>query len=507
MSKTPELALAKNHIEAGNYARAKRLIERILRPGADNSEALQLLGNIEVFRGRPGLAIPYFRKSLDLDDSRADVWASLGWCYQTLRKTDRAVKAFKKALALEAGHYEARAGLGATLILLGRVKEAQGHLEAAIARSDKNLEPYRLLAAFTNKGKEKAFLKGMLDLEKRCEKYPVSEQVQLTFALASAFDKQGDKENFLKSMEKANALQRRSAPDWYPPNKAMCDLSREVFTAEFCKKTNPPGLKKITPILIVGMPRAGASLVEQILASHGEIFGGGELPAIRQIVVEEPMQGRQEIYPAFVPELSDEELSAMAARYQAKVVSLAGQHGYITDKMPGNEYFLGMIHKIMPWARVIHIRRHPCDTALSIYSRYFDGALPFTSSLTSLAKYFRLSHTYMEHWKAVLPGFALDIKYEDLVADIEATTRKMLKFCGLEWDPACLEYYRNKRPVHTHSAAQVRQKIYTSSIGRWQDYKKTLQPFISGIEDIIEAYGYPRPATRDQNYGNHQGNS
>ena len=205
------------------------------------------------------------------------------------------------------------------------------------------------------------------------------------------------------------------------------------------------------------------------------------------------MRDRNKIYPSFVPALSEEELLNLADQYQTRLKALAPDYEYITDKMVGNSLYAGMIKKVMPWAKVIHIHRHPCDIAFSMYSRWFDSTTPFANDLEEMAKYFRLTFEIMEYWHKVLPGFVLEVKYEDLVQDLEGTAKKIFKFCGLKWEKQCLDFHQTERAVNTLSSTQVREKIYTSSIGRWRDYEGDLQPFISGIEDLIEPYGYPWP--------------
>lgn len=493
MTATQDLTLAKKHLKAENYSRAKRLAERALHSDPAKAEGHEILGSIEVLRMRPAYAIPHLKDSLDLQENDASVWNKLGWCYQATNQNQKAVDAFTQALKLEPGFYEALAGIGICLLPLGKFKAAQKNLEAAIAISDAQLEPYLMLATFTPKGKSKAFLKKMLALAGTVSDALPKEQAMLQFAIARAYDHQGDKKNFIKHLASANRLQMVNAPAWYPANRLVCDRSKKIFTPELLKATNPPSAKRFTPIFIVGLLRSGTTLLEQILASHSKIFGADELQLLRKCLVEDPMRDRNRIYPSFVPTLSEEELLNMAGQYQTKVGALAPDYGYITDKMGGNSFFIGMIKKVMPWAKVIHIRRHPCDAAFSMYSRWFDTTNPFANDLGEMAKYFRLNFELMEHWRKVLPGFILEIKYEDLVYDLEGSARKVFKFCGLEWEKQCLDFHRTERPVRTLSGTQVREKLYTSSIGRWREYERDLQPFISGIEDLIEPYGYPWP--------------
>lgn len=491
MNTQADIARARQNFDSGSYSRAKRICERVLAGDATNSDAYDILGCIELQRGRHALAIPLLEKACAFDRTNADKWSCLGFCHQAIRQLDQALEAYAKALNLNPKNYIALFGTGASLAIKGDMKKGEKYLVKAIGISNQFLEPYRLLATMTERGKQVSFLNTMLRVEKQVAGAPPAEQAQLQYAIAAAYEKQGNKAKFVEHTEKANALMYSLAPDWYTANKMLLDFSRTVFTKDLFKGENPASAKKVTPIFIVGLPRSGSTLVEQILSSHPEVHGSDELPYIRRFYIEDMGRNTGKVYPTFVPALTAEEKRGMADLYQDKVMSLAPGSAFMTDKMVGNSFFVGIIRLIMPWAKVIHVKRHPCDTALSMYSRFFDTAVPYANNLVELSKYLKLNAAFMDLWNEVCPDFVHEVRYEDIVADLEGESKKMVKFCGLKWDPACLDFHKTEREVFTLSAQQVRKQIYSSSIGRWKNYAGMLEPFHAEVKDMLKSYGYP----------------
>jgi len=234
------------------------------------------------------------------------------------------------------------------------------------------------------------------------------------------------------------------------------------------------------PVLVIGMPRSGTSLVEQILASHPDVFGAGELTfwdAGFNMLKKSVQQG----------ESCAEVLSALAEDYLRVLHGFSPDALRVVDKMPANFMFLGLIHAAFPHARIIHMRRNPIDTCLSIYFQHFDNALYYTNALEDIAHYYREYLRLMEHWRITLPENAiLDVPYEGLVDDQEGWSRKILNFIGLPWNQNCVNFERNTRTVSTTSNWQVRQKIYHSSVQRWRHYEKFVGPLLAmlGSESI-----------------------
>ena len=240
-----------------------------------------------------------------------------------------------------------------------------------------------------------------------------------------------------------------------------------------------PGM---VPVFIVGMPRSGTTLAEQILASHPQVFGAGELPDIDDISrqLERVVPGNLK-YPDCMELAAADTLRAARDGYLRKLADLSSGAHRVTDKMPHNFEHLGLIAALFPNARIVHCIRNPLDTCLSIYFNDFNAGHGYATDLGMLGEHYNEYHRMMMHWKNVLPIKIFDLVYEDIIRDQEQISRQLLAYCGLDWDPACLEFYKNKRTVSTFSYDQVRKPIYTGSVERWRRYEKFLEPLIKAL--------------------------
>ncbi len=249
------------------------------------------------------------------------------------------------------------------------------------------------------------------------------------------------------------------------------------FTAELFRAKTGFGDPSAKPIFIVGMPRSGSSLIEQILASHRDVFGAGENPFFLE-AVGSALAGAS----ADPAQLAAERVRALGAEYLRRIGIVAPQATRLTDKMLNNDFFVGLIHLALPNARIVHIVRDPLDTCLSIFSKHFGATLAYAYDLAEIGRFYRAERHLMAHWQRVLPAHVmLQMRYEDVVADLEGQIRRMLDFCGLDWDPACLSFETTPRAVWTASATQVRRPLYRDAIGRWRPSDALLKPLLDGL--------------------------
>ena len=303
------------------------------------------------------------------------------------------------------------------------------------------------------------------------------------FSLGKAYADLGQNERSFRHFLVGNALKRRDTAYDEPAMLGFFDRVRAAFTPALMQSKAGLGDPSTVPVFIVGMPRSGTTLVEQILASHPNVFGAGEREDFTRAVDSLPSLNDGSLgFPEAVPALSGETLRQLGAGYLAGIAAAAPDAARITDKMPGNFPYVGLIHLTLPNARIIHLRRDPIDTCLSCFSILFAVGQPQTYDLAELGRYYRAYAALMQHWRRVLPaGVMLEVQYEDVVADVAQQARRIVAHCGLPWDDACLAFHRTQRPVRTASAAQVRQEIYPTSVGRWRRYGDLLQPLIKEL--------------------------
>ena len=303
------------------------------------------------------------------------------------------------------------------------------------------------------------------------ENLPVEEQIHLHFALGKALADIREYEQSFRHQLQANALQRQQFTYDEIGAHTKIDRIRSAFTPEVMQSLTGVGDPSSLPVFIVGMPRSGTSLIEQILASHPRVFGAGELDLLGQLVIAGTSNG-----------ITRDWVQTLGPRYLSGIRALAPPRDRITDKMPSNFLFVGLIHIALPNARIIHARRNPVDTCLSCFSKLFAGEQQFAYDLGELGRYYRAYDRLMAHWRDVLPeGRMLEVDYEEVVADLEVQARRIIGYCGLEWNDACLEFHKTERAVRTASVMQVRQPIYRSSIGRWRPYARMLTPLLDAL--------------------------
>jgi hypothetical protein len=317
-----------------------------------------------------------------------------------------------------------------------------------------------------------------------------SNEAQLHFALAKAFEQRQQYAQAFAHYAQGNALRRLDAPFDIENFERRTERIRAFFNPRFFAERAGSGAPTRAPIFIVGLPRSGSTLVEQILASHSRVEGTMELPNIINMTHQfDDMVASREGYPETVGTAPPALLSALGNRYIEETAPLRSGREHFTDKLPNNFSHVGFIHAILPRATIIDARRHPMDACFSTFKQHFAEGQTFSYSLEDLGRYYRCYLALMEHWDTVLPGKVLRVQYEQLVRDPQAQIRRLLEHCGLSFEPACLSFHETRRSVRTASAEQVRQPLYTSGIEHWRHFERELEPLRLALGDSLDRFG------------------
>ena len=420
--------------------------------------------------------------ALKINPDHAEAYLNLGNAFWQADRAGEAIRCYRKCVAVRPGHCSAYSNLGAVQQELGQIERAVVTFRRGIALSPREPDLYRCLVSISRVDDDDPLIEEMEALAENPAGLEAARQAELHFALGTVHGQKGRYAKSLDHFVKANAFKRQTID--YDERGYLALLSRiaEPFSSGVIERGERTGDPSDVPIFIVGMPRSGTSLAEQILASHPLVFGAGELMDLCDIITAAG-ESAGKPYPDFVFGLTDGELRQLGGDYVAALRRRAPEATRIVDKMPANFQFVGLIHMALPNARIIHCRRDPIDTCLSCFTNMFLDNQPFTYDLGEMGRYYRGYQELMAHWRAILPeGAMLELDYEAVVADLEGQARRLLDYCGLPWDPACLDFHRTDRPVRTASAAQVRQPIYKSSVGKRERYGDRLAPLIEALE-------------------------
>jgi len=425
----------------GNLREARIFCELLIEIGQD---AFDMLAEIEQDEGRYEQALATWDRAIALGQRPAPTLTSKANLLLDLGRFDEAGATFDRALALTPEDGPAlygRASIGS----LRHEAPDTAHWQALLGRAKSD-----------------------------------QDRIYLHFMLGRASLDGDDPDRAFQHFAAGNALRRAAYAYNVDEDERLLTQIAEAFPADVIAEHGDAGEPSPQPIFIVGMPRSGTSLLEQILAAHPAVHGAGELLQIKQLVVQ--AFANQGPFPASMANRTPAQLQALGRHYVEATAGLAPGAAHIIDKLPLNFYFAGLIHLMLPNARIIHIRRDPLDTCLSCYTTLFREPVRFAHDQTELGRFHRAYRALTDHWGRVLPAARFtEVEYADLVADPEAETRRLLEFCGLDWDAACLDAHRVDRPIRTASRFQARQPVYGTSVGRAERYQEYLGPLIAAL--------------------------
>jgi len=421
-------------------------------------------------------AIAEFEKILEIAPNDVAALTGLAHAYLYLGQEDSCMEYTQQILDRYSASEVAMAGVASIYDRLSRFDDAYDCLRPQI---EKGIATVSVALLFASICRHVSRCESAIEqVEKLLTNHALvpNEKRQLYFSVAQLYDRQGDYDKAFKFYEKANNLNFRPYDPGKDPKKINALL--EVYTEEFLKAAPHSDYTSEQMIFIVGMPRSGTSLLEQVLDSHSQVYGAGELVYITKMLkkLHEGRGDEKSGYPYCITDIKAGALNEMAGKYLASLPPDARHFPHVTDKLPNNFLHLGFIEMLFPNARIIHCQRDPLDTCLSCYFQDFSGHLNYAYNLEHLGLYYRQYRKLMEHWKRVLNIPVLDIQYENMVADTEQNIRSILEFCGLPWEDACLDFHKSARVVKTASYDQVRRPVYKGSVGRWKNYSKNIAP-------------------------------
>ena len=502
----------------GEFAAARDWFQRALARDPDYANAQANLGNTLWALGHKHDAVEAYRRALTLDSSLADTHTHLGGLYTELGQLADAVASFDRALGLNPDDARACQGIGRVRNEQGRLAEAVDAYQRAITLEPDNAElreelgkvysdhgdaeqslaayqaalaidpdharAHRAIARNTRYTEYDEHIRSMESLLER-KSLTDDDRIELGYALGKAHEDLGDYDRSMDYLRQAGSLRRASLE--YSIDESRDEFARiqSVFDADFFARHANSGVHDPCPIFVLGMPRSGTSLVEQILASHPDCHGAGEINDLASACETVLGTSLQQLagFPDRLVDASDDMLREMGEQYLSRIRKLAPEARCITDKLPHNFLRIGLIRAILPEARVIHCTRDPMDTCLSIYKTYLVKGHPYSCDLEELGQYYRLYQALMAHWQATLPGFIHEQNYEALVHSPEEQVAALLQHCGLDWHDDCLNFHRTRRKIGTASSAQVSQPIYTRSIDLWKAYGAHLEPLQAALTE------------------------
>lgn len=466
---------------------AEALLRRATVLAPDYTAAWMLLGGVLHEAGRHRDSIEVFRRVTALEPRNPAAWGGLGNAYAHAGEVQHSREAYERSIMLDARAPGVQMGLGHVLKTLGDQAGALRAYRAAIAGKPEFGEVYWSMANLKVFRFEEAEVAAMEEQLKRSD-LSDSAEIHFRFALGKAYEDKGDYDRAWRYFDTGNQKQRKQV--FHDP--VLLELRHDdiisVFDRELFERHAGQGCESAAPIFIVGLPRSGSTLIEQILASHSQVEGTQELPTLNRLA---SSIGRyrpdHKQYPHTVRDLRGKDLRAYGRQYLDEAAAFrTTDKPYFTDKLPNNFSHVGLVHLILPNAKVINARRHPFDSCLGAYKQLFGKGQHFTYDMGELAVYYRKYHETMQHWHRVLPGKVLDVHYEETVTDLEAQVRRILAHCGLPFEEVCVRYYETERAVKTASSEQVRQPIYTGALGYWRHYEKHLSVWREDLADIIE---------------------
>lgn len=500
----------------GNSAKGEKEAKALLEKKPDHLQALLYLGQLYQAHKRYEESIRIYQQAIKHHPNMPELYSRMGKAFHQFQQFEQAEKVCRIALKLNPDHVQSLYNLIDIYADLKMPAESEAAGRKAIELSPDLLPAYDALSnMFKYYGK---FSEAQEILQKGIERFPEDgglhynliytkgfeaddafiqklvksygaakqdkDKIAFAFGLARLYEARKDYETAFRYYAEGNALHEKNFPFDIEGFESWIDSIKENFDAEWKENIDGYGNEELTPIFIVGLPRCGSTLVEQVLDSHSQVAGGGEMRVIPDIGELATFNLTGKPYPLSAKLLKAEGIKQLADYYLSFIRQMGiASTPHPTDKMLGNYCYVGLIHLLFPKAKVIFCTRNPMDHCLSMYQQCFYGKHPYGYNLTTLGRVYKKHMEMMEHWKSLLPGMIIEVPYEEMVADTEGMAKRIVAFCGMEWEEACLEFYRNTRAIRTASVLQVRQPVYNNAVDKWRVYEKFLAPLQESLKN------------------------
>ena len=486
---SPDFAMGHNNLgnlqlEQGRVEEAIIHYEQAIAVAPDFAEAHNNLGNALRLLGRYEDAIKCYKQAIALDARSAMTHNNLGITYDEMGRQKEAIGCYETAIQLEPGFPDAHNNLGNSQVQFGHSKKASTHFEKAIAARPDFAEAYRHLSMILPKQEHIPVLEKLL----RKPGIKNADAMHCHFALGNIYHGRKMFTYAFTHYREANELKRQTVSYDASLHSKYVNSLIATYTKTYFETTAGFGSDSEVPVFIVGMPRSGTTLIEQIITSHPQVHGAGELPTLPGVEIS--IAGDIDngmTYPDCMVECKAPVIESHSWEYLQKLKSLATGVMRITDKLPSNFLRIGLIKTLFPRARIIHCRRDPMDTCLSIFINYFVSTTgnEFSYSLEEIGQYYVDYERIMAHWCELFPNEIMTVDYENIIVEQEEVSRQLVEFVGLSWDKACLEFHRNDRAIRTTSSVQVRKPVYSTSINQWKAYEQHLSPLVLGLNSSL----------------------
>ena len=465
-----------------------------LRAHAINNECVSAFAGLVMVAlefNRYELGIEAAEKLIATASDEPDSYAMFASVLLAQGKTEEAEAQYQKALSLDSEHIPSKVGMGNIYVERGSLKAAEEIFTECLGKDAE--QSTSALYSLMQAKKIKPGMPEIALMEEEAKKLEGklidSKAISLNFALGKMYDDLGEYEKGFPYYIEGCRIKRKVFNYSQKQKEQHIERIKQVFTKDFIEENSGHGNDSKVPIFVLGMPRSGTTLTEQIIASHPSAFGAGELKDLIDLIKEYAPEDEGEAFADRFVGVEPATLKHMGDTYLSQLLERSPDSPHITDKMPANFHYVGLIKMILPNAKIVHVNRHPLDNCISCFTRQFAHGQGFSYDLEEVGHYYRCYSGLMDHWRQVLPeGSFYDLQYERLVDDTEAEAKALINYCGLEWNESCLEFYKHKRSIRTASVTQVRQPIYKTSKQRWKNYDKFLDPMKKGLGDILDKY-------------------